>query len=133
MMAAKAAEGRSEGKTPPIKGSTPQICGVNDKGNSPAKASDAAKAMGISTRSVESAIKVRRDAAEEVADAVDSGEITLNAASQLAKNVPDKEEQKKAVRRHGAHGRRACRLGCNMCVTRFGRIRLSRLGCESRR
>lgn len=96
MMAAKAAEGRPEGK-PPIKGNTPQICGVNDKGNSPAKASDAAKAMGISTRSVESAIKVRRDAAEEVADAVDSGEITLNAASQLAKSVPDKEEQKKAV------------------------------------
>jgi hypothetical protein len=96
--------------------------------------------MGVSTTSVESAIKVRREAAEEVADAVDSGEITLNAASQLANNVPDKEEQKKAVaggkkavRRHGAHGRRACRLGCNMCVTRFGRIRLSRLGCESRR
>mgnify|MGYP003630437603 FL=1 len=112
-MAAKAAEGRS--KRPPakaaeqpclLKGEDPQICGSE---SDPATASDAAKSMGVSTRSVESAIKVRREAAEEVAGAVDNGEISLNAASQLAKNVPDKEEQKKIV----AGGKKASIRNCN--------------------
>ncbi|WP_286763013.1 MULTISPECIES: hypothetical protein [Rhodopirellula] len=105
MMAAKATEGRTKGR-PPTSGENRQICPLNPE---PVKQSDAAKSLGVSTGSVKAAISVRKNAAEEVADAVDNGEISLNAASQLAKSVPDKEEQKKAV----AGGKKASIRNCN--------------------
>ncbi|GAB5513732.1 hypothetical protein [Rhodopirellula baltica] len=91
--------------------------------NKKAAAGEAAKSMGVSTRSVETAINVRRNAAEEVIDAIDSGEITVHAASKLIENVPDKEKQKEP----GGIGARLRRADSATRGTRspsFGSLRL---------
>lgn len=46
---------------------------------------EAAKVLGISPRSVSSACKVVRDGAQELLDAVKSGEVSVSAAEQVAK------------------------------------------------
>lgn len=74
---------------------------LRERGDERGKAAEAAaKAVGVSARTIESAIKVQRDAAPEVlAASRDQGRIAVSAAAELAK-LP-KEKQREIVEREG--------------------------------
>jgi len=59
---------------------------------------EAAAIMNTSERSTKRAKSVKQTAAPEVVEAMREGKVTLNAAEQLVKNIPDKKEQAKAVK-----------------------------------
>ena len=69
---------------------TPQDCGVI--------AADAARAFGVSTRSVETAKRVADKGDKAVVDAVKSGTITVSAAAKLVDAVPDKRKRRRIVK-----------------------------------
>jgi ParB-like chromosome segregation protein Spo0J len=59
---------------------------------------DAAKQLKVSVGSVKSARKVREQGSEAVKQAVEQGAITVSAAAELVKQVPDKKEQTRIVK-----------------------------------
>lgn len=87
MVAAELAN-MKEGRPPD---NTPQICGVS--------AAAAASMLSVGKRSVETAAKVRKKAAPELASAVKEGAVSVSAAADLADAVPDKAEQAAIVAR----------------------------------
>lgn len=58
---------------------------------------EAAERMNVSRRSVQLARKVKENAAPEVVEAVERGELSLKKAAKLVKAQPDKKKQAKAV------------------------------------
>lgn len=58
---------------------------------------EAANRLSVSRNSVQTARKVQENAAPEVVEAVERGELSLNKAAKLTKAQPDKKKQAKAV------------------------------------
>ena len=59
--------------------------------------SEAAERLNVSRDSVQAARKIQEQAAPEVVEAVERGELSLNKAAKLTKAQPDKQKQAKAV------------------------------------